>query len=142
LLEYLNESLDITFGLGEEVTVAGLSMGGVLAAWAAQNRSGIELAAPISPAFGSRLLPRRLTKTAVWLAQRLPNRFLFNNPKAGPASLLGGVYPRMATRPLAHIFGSLWLSGAGAPQPTCCPPGDPDQIRTTWRSITGRPICW
>jgi esterase/lipase len=104
LLEYLNESLDITFGLGEEITVAGLSMGGVLAAWAAQFRSGIRLAAPISPAFGARVLPHRLTKPAVWLAQRLPNRFLFDNPQADPGSLPGGTYPRMATRPLAQIF--------------------------------------
>jgi carboxylesterase len=104
LLEYLNEALDITFGLGEEVTVAGLSMGGVLAAWAAQFRPGIELAASISSAFGARLLPYWLTRPAVWLAQRLPNVFLFDNPRADPASLPPGVYPRMATRPLAHIF--------------------------------------
>lgn len=104
LLGYLNESLDILFGLGEEVTVAGLSMGGVLAAWAAQNRSGIELAAPIAPAFGARVLSKKLTKPAIWLAQRLPNRFIFDDPLADPASQPRGVYPRMATRPLAQIF--------------------------------------
>jgi len=66
--------------------VCGLSMGGVLTAWAAQNRSGIDMAAPISPAFGARVLPRRLTRPAVWLAQRLPNQFLFDDPGIDPAS--------------------------------------------------------
>jgi carboxylesterase len=104
LLRYLYETLDIVYGLGEHITVCGLSMGGVLTAWAAQNRSGIDMAAPISPAFGARVLPRRLTRPAVWLAQRLPNQFLFDDPGIDPASLPHGTYPRMATRPLAQIF--------------------------------------
>lgn len=46
------ESLDILHGLGEKTTVLGLSAGGALAAWCAQNRDDLDRAICISPALG------------------------------------------------------------------------------------------
>lgn len=81
---------DIARGLGERVTVAGISAGGVVAAWIAQFRPDVEQAVVMAPALG--LLPNwpLLGTRANWLAtgilSRLPNimtqRLL--GPKEGP----------------------------------------------------------
>jgi len=43
--------VDIAQRLGEQVVMLGISAGGVATAWAAQNRSDIDLAVIISPVF-------------------------------------------------------------------------------------------
>lgn len=50
--EFANQVVDIARGLGRHVTVAGISAGGTIAAWLAQYRDDIDLAAPIAPLFG------------------------------------------------------------------------------------------
>ena len=55
LQEFSQRAVDIARGLGQRVTVAGISAGGTLAAWLAQTRGDIDLAVPIAPLFG--LLP-------------------------------------------------------------------------------------
>jgi carboxylesterase len=46
-----DESVDIATGLGEQIYVGGLSAGGVLAAWAAENRKEVSRVLLISPCF-------------------------------------------------------------------------------------------
>ena len=46
-----NSMVDIAHGLGEHVTYAGLSAGGTLAAWVAQNRADVDKAVLIAPDF-------------------------------------------------------------------------------------------
>lgn len=105
LARFASEAVDIAQGLGDQVVVAGLSMGGVLAAWSAQNRADVHLAAPMSPAFGFRALPARLAPLAAWLGRRLPNRFVWwdRTIKDTPHPPYHA-YPRYATRSLAHIL--------------------------------------
>jgi len=57
LAAYATETADIAQGLGERVTVNGLSGGGTVAAWLAQERADIALAAPTSPFIGVSFLP-------------------------------------------------------------------------------------
>jgi len=52
-----DRAVDIAGGLGDQVIVAGLSMGGVMTAWVAQRRPEVARAIIISPAFGSYTLP-------------------------------------------------------------------------------------
>lgn len=52
LQEYGHQIVDIARGLGERVTVTGISAGGTIAAWLAQVRSDVDVAAPIAPLFG------------------------------------------------------------------------------------------
>src|ERR1700694_4427450 len=40
---YANEAVEIGRGLGEHLTVMGLSVGGILAAWCAQTRAHVDL---------------------------------------------------------------------------------------------------
>jgi esterase/lipase len=49
-------AVDLAAGLADEVSVSGISLGGVLAVWAAQHRP-ITVAAPIAPAIGVPFLP-------------------------------------------------------------------------------------
>ncbi len=72
LIAYANEAVDIAAGLGDEVTVLGLSGGGSVAAYAAQFRDDVDLAVPIAPFFGLLQVPAPLTSALVNLADILP----------------------------------------------------------------------
>jgi carboxylesterase len=52
LREFADRVVDVAAGLGEQVTIAGLSGGGIVAAWAAQNRPELSRAVLISPFLG------------------------------------------------------------------------------------------
>lgn len=49
---YADDAVDIAEGLGESVSVMGLSLGGVIAGWMAQNRDSVDRAVVIAPATG------------------------------------------------------------------------------------------
>lgn len=100
-----DESVDIAHGLGEKVTLVGLSGGGVAAAWAAQNRSDIERAVIIAPVFGLKLVPRILLKPVMHLSLRLPNRFIWwDSEHKADAPRPPQAYPRFASRALAQVL--------------------------------------
>ncbi len=52
LCRFTDTVIDIAAGLGKQITIAGLSAGGNLAAWAAQHRPEIAQALVIAPSFG------------------------------------------------------------------------------------------
>ncbi|XVV17714.1 alpha/beta hydrolase [Actinoplanes sp. CA-131856] len=76
LTAYASESLDIVAGLGEEVTVVGISGGAVLAAWLAQNRDAVRRLLLLSPFFGPAGVPARAVRPLTFLYARglLPDR--------------------------------------------------------------------
>ncbi len=105
LVTLVDEAVDIAQGVGERVTVAGLSMGGTLSGWAAQARADVGVAALLSPALGLYPIPDPLTPLAVRLARVLPNRFLWwdatlRAEAPGPPH----AYPRFSTRALAETL--------------------------------------
>ena len=105
LVDLLTQVVDLAHGLGEDITVAGISAGGVLAAYAAQFRRDVHLAVLIAPTFGVAPIPRRLFLPVRNLALRLPNRFIWwdaktKNTTVGPQH----AYPRFATRSTAEIL--------------------------------------
>jgi carboxylesterase len=55
LSAYADDAVDIASGLGRDVRVLGLSMGGVIATWIAQNRPDAERVVAVAPAL---TLPR------------------------------------------------------------------------------------
>ncbi len=111
------QSLDIARGLGERVTVAGLSLGGLLAAWLAQNES-FERAVPIAPYMGLALLPNRLAPRVMRWAQALPNFFAWWNPIMRKRQPPAHGYPRFATHSLAQAYEiSLELATSAASRP-------------------------
>ena len=93
------EAVDIAQGLGEHVTVAGLSMGGVMAGWAAQFRDDVDLAVLIAPNFGTARAPSWFSKHTINFLAIWPDRFIWWDPKlktanAGPESAYFGFSSR------------------------------------------------
>jgi alpha-beta hydrolase superfamily lysophospholipase len=102
LVETTSMAIDLASGLADHITVSGISLGGVLAIWAAQYRH-IAVAAPIAPAIGFKFLPMRLTGMTFGTMRRLPNRFVWWDPRVkdkleGPPY----AYPRFSTHAIAQ----------------------------------------
>lgn len=105
LAAHVTEAVDIAQGLGEQVMVAGISAGGILTGWVAQNRADIEQAVLIAPVFGLYAIPAQLTTPVTNLFNILPNFFLWQDDELkanvpNPPQ----VYPQNATRALSQIL--------------------------------------
>ena len=100
LQAYAQESVDIADGLGSQQRVMGLSMGGVVTAWLAQNRAGLERAVVVSPALTLPVGPRWLTTAAVDLFGRLPSLRLPGSDKTG----IDHVYNGETTHGLVSLY--------------------------------------
>jgi hypothetical protein len=108
MLDAGNEAIDLALGLGKKVTAAGLSISGATAAWMAQNRSDLSRAALLAPFLSPLGVPAWARAPVQGLLLRLPNVFLWWNPKErenfeGPVY----VYPRFPTR----VIGETMLLG-------------------------------
>jgi pimeloyl-ACP methyl ester carboxylesterase len=102
LVDTTAEAVDLAMGLADNVTVTGISLGGVLTIWAAQYRD-VAVAAPIAPAIGVPVLPVRATGFVFGAMGRFPNRFVWWDPRhkeqlPGPPY----AYPRFSTHALAE----------------------------------------
>ena len=87
---------DIAQGLGERVIVVGLSGGGSVATWLAQERADVDLAVPIAPFLGIGFIPRPLTRPLTNLILMAPDFHQWwdpvsaiNNPLSAPYSYRG-----------------------------------------------------
>lgn len=111
LRAFTDRVLDAAHGLGDTVTVAGLSIGGVMAAWAGQERADVDRAVVIAPMLGWAGAPGPWrTAIITRLGLLLPNQFVWwddvrKQALAGPKH----VYPRFASRSVAAC---MWLGGA------------------------------
>jgi alpha-beta hydrolase superfamily lysophospholipase len=97
------EALDIASGLGESVGVLGISMGGALAALFAQYRA-LSIAVPVAPDFALLRLSYGMTRTLAWLMLRLPNMFLWWDPRDRAQHVPLTAYPRLSTHALARTL--------------------------------------
>ena len=79
LKEVCDSSVDIASGLGEQITVLGLSMGGVMASWNAQFRRGIYRAIILDPSFGWYFFPG-IVQGLVNAIFLLPNKLFWWDP--------------------------------------------------------------
>jgi esterase/lipase len=103
LLESSSEALDIACGLGERVGVLGISMGGALAGYFAQNRS-IAIAVPVAPDYALLQLSYSLSRMLARLFALLPNMFLWWDPRQRANQRPITAYPRFSTRALAQTL--------------------------------------
>jgi esterase/lipase len=102
LFEAIDEYVAVAQELGERVTVAGFSLGGLLTAWIAQHYA-IERAVPIAPFFGVSWIPNLFIRSVAERLLRLPNRFHWWNPILRERQFLAtSGYPRYATHAIAH----------------------------------------
>jgi carboxylesterase len=101
---YADAVVDIAQGLGEHVTLMGISGGGVTTAWAAQTRGDVDLAVIISPAFGYEQIPTALSVPVMNYSLLAPNRYDWWDPVAQTEVPPDHAYPRYATHALAQIM--------------------------------------
>ncbi len=73
LRDFADDSVDIAIGLGEEVRVLGLSMGGVLASWVGQERADVDRVVAVAPAMSIPGLPSAVTTAFVNFFDKIPN---------------------------------------------------------------------
>jgi pimeloyl-ACP methyl ester carboxylesterase len=113
LRDCADTSVDITCGLGREVYVAGLSAGGTLAAWIAQNRSEVTRTVLIAPALGlTRREGARLQRGMALLLPLLPDirtDWFSTDPRAPDHT-----YPGFSSRALGQLLRLSVATFAGA----------------------------
>jgi len=105
MLDTASRAIDLAHGYGERVTLIGLSVNAVTAAWLAQERTDIDRAVIISPFFAPAGVSGGLIAPLARLLHRLPNLFVWWDPGAKeelPGSQVS--YPRFSTHPLAQIM--------------------------------------
>jgi len=104
LAAYADETVDIAQGLGEQVIMMGISAGGVTTAWAAQNRSDLDFAVIISPAFGFKQIPTPLTAAVMNVYTFLPDSFVWWDPALQAEAPPTHAYPRYSKHALVQIL--------------------------------------
>ena len=104
LIAVANRSASAGRGLGERLTVAGLSLGGILTGYLAQTRDGIERAVLIAPMFGLRPLPAPALAALTQMIYVLPNFYVWWNARARDKVGPPHGYPRFSTRAYAALF--------------------------------------
>jgi carboxylesterase len=104
LAAYADQVIDIARGLGDQVTMLGISGGGVTTAWAAQQRADLYRAVIISPAFGFQAVPMPLTRAGMRLYSLLPNQFTWWDPVKQENNGSDYNYPRYSTHALAQAL--------------------------------------
>ena len=99
-----SEALEIAAGLGEKVTVAGLSLGGILAAWLTQFRPGVDRAVVMAPLFSIPIVPEWFSDLLGFVADSVPNFYVWWDlkAKADPPGPPYG-YPRFPS----HAYGEM-----------------------------------
>jgi pimeloyl-ACP methyl ester carboxylesterase len=89
--------------LGDEVVVAGFSLGGLLAVYLGQTQPADRVVA-VAPFLGIALVPDALRSPLARLALRLPNRMAWWDPLRKAKVYPEHGYPRYATHAVAHAL--------------------------------------
>jgi len=103
LYETTAEAVAAAAELGERVTIAGFSLGGLLAAWAAQNFE-VDRVVAIAPFLGVSWIPGFMMGGVSEIMLRIPNRFHWWNPVLRERQMPEHGYPRFSTHAVAHAF--------------------------------------
>lgn len=104
LLASANEAVDIACGLGERVCVLGISTSGLLCAYFAQYRADVARAIPVDAVFGILHLPPAIGRAIVFALRKLPNFFMWWDPRHKTEQLPPTGYPRFPTHALAQAI--------------------------------------
>ncbi len=106
LAAFSTESIDIARGLGDELIVAGLSGGGTIATWIAQEHEDVDTAVMVAPFLGIGFIPTVLNRPLTQIADNIPNIWMWwdpqkkaNNPFTQPYQ-----YPRYPLHALAEYM--------------------------------------
>ncbi len=104
LVAVANRAAQVGVGLGERLTVAGLSLGAILTGLLAQTRDGIERAVLIAPMLGLKPIPGPAMNALGHLASRIPNFYMWWDDELKDAIGPAYGYPRFSTHAYAALF--------------------------------------
>jgi len=105
LTESADLAVDIAAGLGERVTVVGLSAGGTLTAWLAAQRDDVAEAILIAPLMVPKLLPSATVAPVSRAARYLPDVYIWWDQKLRGALMSPPyAYPRFSIRSLGAFM--------------------------------------
>jgi carboxylesterase len=104
LAAYADQVVDLAQGLGKYVVVAGISMGGVITSWAAQNRSEIDLAVIMSPGFSFQSIPSWLIAPIANIFRALPVSYAWWDADKREKGDPSYAYPRYTRHALGEIM--------------------------------------
>ena len=106
LAAFATESIDIARGLGNEVIVGGLSGGGTITAWVAQNHPDVDIAVMVAPFLGIGFIPTPLNRPVARLIDDIPNIWMWWDPttKADSPTTAPYSYPRYPLHALAEYL--------------------------------------
>jgi pimeloyl-ACP methyl ester carboxylesterase len=104
LVALANRSMEVGAALGERLTVAGLSLGAILAGLMAQRRDDIERAVLIAPMLGLKPVPGPMLTALSLLATRAPNFYVWWSQKEKDRIGPPYGYPRFSTHAYAALF--------------------------------------
>ena len=107
LLASMDPSLDIAAGMGDQVAIFGLSLGGNVAAAAGQLRAGLHLAVPTSPAIGLRFTWPGITPALTRIVLGLPDIYIWWDPINQADFQAESGYPGFSL----HALGEIWRLG-------------------------------
>lgn len=105
LTESADAAVDIAAGLGERVSVVGLSAGGTLAAWLAAQRDDVAEAVLIAPLMVPKLLPHMAVAPVARAARYLPDVYIWWDQKLKGALVSPPyAYPRFSIRSMGALL--------------------------------------
>jgi pimeloyl-ACP methyl ester carboxylesterase len=110
--KYANDSVDIARGLGDNVSVTGLSVGGAVTTWVAQYRDDVKEYFPMAPFYAPKMVPGPLTNGMIRIMNVLPPIHIWWDSKTKENNVTGSpyAYPGFDTHSLAAFlsFGDYW----------------------------------
>lgn len=104
LVALANRAAEVGAGLGERLTVTGLSLGAILAGLLAQARTDVDRAVLIAPMLGLKPIPGPALTALGSLLSRIPNFYVWWNSKLKDGIGPPYGYPRFATHAYAALF--------------------------------------
>ena len=81
LAAFATDAVDIAYGLGNRTVVSGLSGGGTVAAWVAQNRPDVDRAVIVAPFLGIGFIPAALNRPLARILDDIPNIDMWWDPQ-------------------------------------------------------------
>lgn len=112
LVEHVDACVDVAAGLGSQVWVLGLSAGGVLAAWAAANRSEVRRAVLSAPFVAPKGFPMPVVRLLIRLRRFVPKMYFWWDPRKkenlGESPYVYPGFPLPGMVPFLHLAQSLY----------------------------------
>jgi carboxylesterase len=104
LVAVANRSVEVGTALGERLTVAGLSLGGILTGLMAQRRDDVDRAVLIAPMLGLKPIPGPMLTALSLVASLAPNLYVWWSQKEKDRVGPPYGYPRFSTHAYAALF--------------------------------------